>query len=193
MGDGTKASDMQAFLPVSGCIRHGPGFIYRLWKGMMDEWLCRGGTVFIVSPLIDARRVADILLLLVKHASKSNNCKVKMLCLEQCDGRLNFNKILAIAKNKVLRVKGPNGRRLVRGYRLNYGINDRLEVKHANFHCKLIAHMRSDGIVDILLTSANFHRWHLDVDNGDFVQKITLTMDQFNKNYLQHIGFMATL
>ncbi len=54
-------------LPVAGAIKHGPSYIYRLWKGLLDQWISTAGTVYVVSPLFDAKRVADILLLLVKH------------------------------------------------------------------------------------------------------------------------------
>ncbi len=54
-------------LPVAGAIKHGPTYCYRLWKGLLDQWMSTDGTVYVITPLLDSKRLADILLLLVKH------------------------------------------------------------------------------------------------------------------------------
>lgn len=54
-------------IPDCGCIKEGPLFTYTLWKSLLDYWFRMGSVVTIVTPQIDAERLADILLLMLKN------------------------------------------------------------------------------------------------------------------------------
>lgn len=79
-------------LPASGAFKQGPSYVYRLWRGLLDAWIAAAGAdVYVVTPLLDAKRLSDVLLMLVKH--KLSGTRVHLMCLNRCDADAKFPKV----------------------------------------------------------------------------------------------------
>jgi hypothetical protein len=84
--------DLLNSLPASGAFKQGPSYVYRLWRGLLDAWIAAAGAdVYVVTPLLDAKRLSDVLLMLVKH--KLSGTRVHLMCLNRCDADAKFPKV----------------------------------------------------------------------------------------------------
>jgi len=93
-----QLSDLTAHLPPGGAYKHGPTYIYRLWRTLLDQWIgVAGADVYVVTPLLDARRLADILLMLVKH--KLTRSRVHVYTLHRCDAEHKFSRVYKEARD----------------------------------------------------------------------------------------------
>ena len=158
--------------------------MYRLWKGLLDYWIGNDSEVYVITPLIDAKRVADLFLMLVKH--RLSNSTVTLLTMERCDSDDRFSKVYKHAKEMVRDLKAPNKKRLIVEDRIKVA-SDRLSVKFGAFHCRLIAAVRGDT-TEVLLSSANFHNWHFYYDHSDLVIYMRMASEDFKYNYLEPLG-----
>lgn len=179
-----QVQELLEHLPASGAFKHGPTYIYRLWRGLLDDWVGRGGDVYIVSPLFDARRLADILLILVKH--RLTGSRVHLFTMERCDPDFKFPKMFREAKDLVKAIKGRNKNRLVAEERLKLA-TQRLDAKFGRFHCKLISYCGGDD-AEVLLTSASFHKFHFQAESGDTVLHAKLTPKELINSYISPLG-----
>ena len=184
-----QIQELLEHLPPSGAFKHGPTYIYRLWRGLLDDWLGRGGDVYIVSPLFDSRRLADILLLLVKHRLAGS--RVHLFTLARCDPELKFPKIYKEAKDMVKTIKAPNKNRLIAEERLKLA-TQRLDAKFGRFHCKFIGFCSGDD-AELLLTSASFHKFHLQAEGGDTVLHTKLPAKELINSYISPLGLAHQL
>ena len=182
----TQVHDLLDHLPTTGALKHGPTYIYRLWRGLLDQWGGRGGDLYVISPLIDARRVSDVLLAVIKHRHFKN--KVHIFTMPNCDGENKWPKVIREAKEIVRELKSPNKKRLVAEERLRLA-EERLEVSFGRFHCKIMATCSIEtGQAEILITSASFHKWHFDIESGDTVTYFRLSADNLINHYLAPLG-----
>lgn len=87
-------------IPDCGCIKEGPLFTYTLWKSLMDYWFRMGAVVTIVTPQIDAERLADILLLMLKNRGAGFMARLYIQVgadnfkLTTRDGKVNFKPMI---------------------------------------------------------------------------------------------------
>ena len=179
-----QVRDLLNNLPASGAFKHGPSYIYRLWRGLLDQWISTGADVYVVTPLLDAKRLSDVLLMLVKH--KLSGTRVHLMCLNRCDADAKFPKVLKDAKDILRELKAPNKKRLVQEERLK-SAEQRLDVRFGRFHCKLIA-MCHNGRAEVMVTSASYHKWHFELENGDTLAHFKLTTGELVNNYLAPLG-----
>ena len=171
-------------LPQSGAIKHGPTYIYRLWRGLLDQWISRGGDIYVISPLLDSRRVADILLILVKHRLAAS--RLHIFAMPKCDGETKFPRVFKDAKEMIRKIKGPNKKRLIAEERMKLAIQ-RLEAKFGRFHCKIIAWCVGNE-AEVMITSASFHKWHYEFESGDVVCHFRLSTEDLITHYLAPLG-----
>ncbi len=179
-----QVAELLEDLPPSGAVRHGPTYVYRLWKGLLDQWLSSDALVYIITPLLDAKRLADILLLLAKH--KLSRSRVQLFTTMRCDGELKFPKVFKHARELVKELRGPNKKRLIVDERLNMAM-ERLETKFGGFHCKIIACCRPQ-YTEMVLTSASFHSMHFHYDHSDTVLFMRMPSEDFFNNYMYPLG-----
>lgn len=185
LNDGYTLSDLTAHLPPGGAYKHGPTYIYRLWRTLLDQWIgVVGADVYVITPLLDARRLADILLMLVKH--KFSRSRVHIYTLHRCDGEHKFSRVYREARDLLQELKAPNKNRLLSDERVKFAAQ-RLQVKFGRFHCKMIA-LRVDASAEMLTTSASFHRWHFELESGDTVLHVRMAADELVSNYIAPLG-----
>jgi len=187
--DGLSIPDLLEHIPTSGAVRHSPTFVYRLWKGLVDQWLSGEGRLYLISPLLDAKRLADIILLIAKH--KRTRSRVQLYTNMRCDGELKYPKVFKQAKDLVKDLKNPNKKRLIVEDRLQLAL-ERLDPKFGSFHCKLIASC-TPQFTEVLVTSASFHAMHFHYEHTDMVLFMRLHTDEFTKNYLAPLGLAPKL
>ena len=179
-----QVQDLLEHLPQSGAIKHGPTYIYRLWRGLLDQWISRGGDIYIISPLLDSRRLADVLLILVKHRLAPS--RLHIFTMPKCDGEAKFSRVFKDAKEMIRKIKGPNKKRLVAEERMKLAIQ-RLEAKFGRFHCKIIASCVGNE-AEVMVTSASFHKWHYEFESGDIVCHFRLSTEELITHYLAPLG-----
>ena len=138
----------------------------------------------MVTPLLDAKRVADLMLVMVKH--RLSRSQMTLLTTQRCDSEDKFPKVFKHAKDMLRDLKAPNKKRLVVEERLKLAL-ERLEVKYGTFHCRFIAATRGDT-TEMLLTSANFHNWHFYYDHSDLVVFLRMPTEDFRLHYLEPLG-----
>lgn len=139
----------------------------------------------MVTPLLDARRLSDILLMLVKQ--RLSGTRVHLMCLHRCDTDSKYSKVLRDAKEMLRELKGVNKKRLVQEERLR-SAEQRLDARFGRFHCKLIAMSSREGLAEVMVTSASFHKWHFELENGDTLAHFRLTASELVNNYLAPLG-----
>ena len=171
-------------LPGTGAFKHGPSYIYRLWRGLLDHWVSQGGDVYVVTPQLDSRRLADILLVLVKH--KLSRSRLHLYTMTKCDIDKPYTKVLKEARDIIKDLKAPNKKRLVVDERLKHA-EQRLDVRFGRLYCKLIAVCHEER-AEVLSTSASFHKWHFDLECGDTVVHFDLRPKDLINNYLAPLG-----
>ncbi|ELU15962.1 hypothetical protein CAPTEDRAFT_193615 [Capitella teleta] len=171
-------------LPPSGALKHGPTYIYRLWRGLLDHWVESGDDVYIVTPHLDAKRLADAILILAKHRLAMS--RLHVFTVSHCDGENKYNKVLKDAKEMTRDLKGPNKKRLLSEERLNFTLN-RLEAKFGRFRCKLIAVCRENH-AEVMMTSASFHHWCFENEGTDSVAFFKLSAKELIQQYLAPLG-----
>ena len=140
--------------------------------------------MYVISPLIDAKRMADILLILVKHKLSTSRCH--LYTMNKCDGENKFQKVLKDAENIVRDIKGPNKKRLVTEERLKHA-QQRLDTRFGRLYCKLIAFCAEDR-ASALVTSASFHKWHFDIESGDTLVHFEMRPRDLINHYLAPLG-----
>lgn len=179
-----QLADLLDHLPPTGAFKHGPTYIYRLWRGLLDHWVGLGGDIYVISPIIDAKRLADILLILVKH--KLSTSRLHLYTLHKCDGENKYQKVLKDAEAIVKDIKGPNKKRLVTDDRLKHALQ-RIDTRLGRLYCKMIAYCSEDR-ASALITSASFHKWHFDIECGDTVVHFEMRPRDLVNNYLAPLG-----
>ena len=137
---------------------------------------------------MDAIRLKDILLMIIKH--RQSTCRVRIATLLKCDGDDRFHKMCLKAKNLIRELKGPNRKRLISEERLRSAL-DSIDVRIGNFNCKFAA-VCYDNRAELLLTSANFHKMHFDVDKGDTVAYLSFAAEDFYGAYIEPLGLTGT-
>jgi hypothetical protein len=178
--------DLLDHLPPTGALKHGPTYIYRLWRGLLDQWAGRGGDLYVITPLIDAKRVADLLLTLVKH--RSSRTRAQVFTMPNCDGDIKWAKVVKDAKEILRELKSPNKKRLVADERIHLA-EERLSARFGRFHCKMVATCNLEtGLAEILLSSASFHKYHFDLESGDTAVYFKLSAESLVNNYLAPLG-----
>ena len=140
--------------------------------------------MYISSPLLDAMRMRDILLLLIKH--RCSRTQLKLCTQPKCDGESKYPRILKLARDMIKTYKGPKKKRLISDERLK-GAVEAVDVKFALFNCKFIA-VSFEEKTDMLISSASFHKWHFDFDSGDLCTLVQMSTDDFRQNYLEPLG-----
>ena len=179
-----QVNDLLDRLPGTGAFKHGPQYIYRLWRGLLDSWVQRSGDIYIVSPQIDAQRLADVLLVLVKH--KLSTSRVHLLTMSRCDLDKPYNKVLREARDVIAELRAPNRNRLVSEERLARA-QARLDVRFGRQNSKLTAVCWEER-AELLLTSASAHRWHFDLECADTVVHFDMRPSDLVNNYLAPMG-----
>jgi len=187
--DGLSNPDLLEHIPTSGAIRNGPTFVYRLWKGLLDQWISSEGRVYLITPLMDAKRLADVILMVAKH--KRSKSRVQLYTNIRCDGELKYPKVYKQAKQMVMELKNSNKKRLIVDDRLKLAL-ERLDVKFGSFHVKLLAWC-SPQYTEVLLTSASAHAMHFHHEHADQVLFMRMHSDEFTKNYLAPLGLAPKL
>lgn len=136
---------------------------------------------------MDARRLADVILLLVKH--RLSVARVVILTLAQCDDGQSAVNVLAAAKKMLQQMRGPNGRRLVADRRLTLA-DEHIELRRVKdgLYSKLIAVCLPSGMGEIMLTSASYHRTHFEADTSDTVTFFRVRADELAQSYLAPLG-----
>ena len=198
-----QANDLLVQLPTTGAIKHGPRYVYRLWRALIDTWLGypsspnvgiqlddNGGHVYIISPLIDSKRIADLLLLLVKH--RLSHCRMHIYTMQRCSGEDGkFERVFKDAKEMVRGLRDPvTKKRVVVEERLKKALA-RLDIRFGRFQTKMIAYSRDD-FAELLTTSANFHSWNFVHDNTDNVCYFRLPAADLKHCYLDPLGLGNT-
>ena len=184
-----QVNDLLDRLPGTGAFKHGQNYIYRLWRGLIEHWVAQGGDVYVVTPQIDARRLADILLILVKH--KLSTSRMHIYTMNKCDLDKTYAKVLKDARDVIKALKAPSGKRLVADERLKHA-EQRVDVRYGRLYCKLIAVCFQDR-AEALLTSASFHKWHFDIECGDTLVHFDLRPKDLINNYLAPLGLAHQL
>ena len=180
---------MLEHLPPSGAVKHGPTYVYRLWKGLLDQWISGEGKIYVISPLLDSKRLADIILMLAKN--KLSNSRVTMYTTMRCDGEFKYPKVFKGARDMVKELKTSTKKRLIVDERMNMAL-DRLDSKFGSFHTKLIASC-TPQYTEVLLTSASFHSMHFHYDHTDMVLFMRIHTEDFTKDYLEPLGLAPRL
>ena len=179
-------------LPPNGAFKHGPTYVYRLWRGLLDQWIGQGGDIYVASPLLDARRLADIILLLIKH--RLSGSRVHVLTMARCDPDVKYSKVYKEAKQMIKDIRLPGTKckkRLITDERLTVACQ-RLDARFGRFHCKLIAHCNSD-VGELMVTSASFHKFHFHYESGDLVIFFRMHVADLMTNYISPLGMTLTM
>ena len=108
------------------------------------------------------------------------------MTMPKCDGEQKFPKVFKQAKDMIKTLKGRQKRRLIADERMKLA-SDRLEARFSGFHCKFIAVTRADR-AEVLTTSANFHKWHFELDNGDMISYFRMSKSDLKRYYLEPLG-----
>lgn len=189
-------------LPTTGAIKNGPRYVYNLWRGLIDTWLGYPmavpglhenpedsiGHVYIISPLIDSKRLADVLLLLIKH--RLTSCRLHIYTMQRCSGEDGkFERVFKDAKEMVRGIRDPTTkRRAVVEERLRQALT-RIDIRFGRFQTKMVAYHRED-YAELLLTSANFHAWNFAHENSDSVCYLRLPSSDLKQSYLTPLGLL---
>jgi len=182
--DGIQVSELLERIPTSGCIRHSPTFIYRLWKGLLDQWIRGDNRIHVVTPLIDSKRLADLYLTIAKH--KLSKSRVQLFTTPRSDGDQKFPKVVKAAKDMIRELKNTTKKRLIVEERLSAAL-ERLDTKFGSFHCKFIACVQTH-FTEILSTSASFHAMHFHFEHVDTILFMRMHTEDFINNYLEPLG-----
>ncbi|CAH1792591.1 unnamed protein product [Owenia fusiformis] len=162
-----------------GGIKDGPTYIYKLWKSLLDMWIStEGNKVYIVSPFMDADRLADVAEICMNNAWTANNLTA-IYARRICDGERTISDL----KRDVLTYYNQDEKKKLF---VEYKVFSKIIYPVKTFHAKFIATTK-DGMADVLVTSANFHGSHFVRSNMETVFFVRMTEQEFLENYINPI------
>ncbi|CAG2209035.1 unnamed protein product [Mytilus edulis] len=160
----------------TGCVQHGPEYIYILWKSLLEQWFKDADNrVYIVTPQLDVDRLKDVVQLVLDQRLTAN---LEALYVHQkCDLIQNIGDVKATVQKQY-----PSKDQVF----IEYKIYSNIIYPLAEFQCKFIACIKK-GKVTVLQTSANFHADHFVKESVDTVSFHRMSKDEFHQRFLKPI------
>lgn len=168
-------------IPDGGGIM-GHDFILLLWKCLLDDWFGVGATVYIVTPRIDAERLFNIYLLMIRN--KGTGFNVTLLTPER--GAEKFSKILDTAKQMMKKTRTSHHTLLVSDVKREW-VSKKLAIRHEEFSTNFVAAFKEHE-AEVLTTTAYFHKSHFHFNQKDTVTYNKLPTSELRRNYLLPLG-----
>ena len=167
----------------TGCVRDGSTYIYRLWQSLLHYWFsdpdCK---VYLVTPFLDATRLADICHIILQHKLEAN--LDAFYVRQQCDRERKIHEVKQVTLKQFKDAKDKMF--------IEYKIFSNIIYPMKRFHAKFMACVKA-GEAQVLVTSANFHGDHFECSNMETVQFQTMSEAQFIKHFLGPINASVTI
>lgn len=162
-------------------VRDGTHYVYPLWKSLLDKWFsdasCR---VFIVTPFLDATRLADICSIVLRHRLTANLDSIYVH--QQCDKKLQIHDV----KKRALDKFEPKEQMY-----LEYKIYSNMIYPAKKFNAAFIGCVKGDE-ARVLVTSASFHGNHFGSSCMETVFYQQMTEVEFVAKFLGQINASGT-
>ncbi|XP_077863636.1 uncharacterized protein LOC144347854 [Saccoglossus kowalevskii] len=131
---------------------HGPQYLFDVWLQLMARWFdTEGVRVYLVSPFLDEEILQDICTVISTCGNGKKGVLERFFIRENCYNNIKISNIVKTGLNadekKIFK------RCISRA--LHVSINK------TYFHCKFLAGVYPSGVVELMVTSANFTRTHL--------------------------------
>lgn len=149
------------------------------WKVIIS-----GGALTVASPSIDARRLADIYLLLIRNKGRPFSIQLYTQLKPQ-----KFKEAVDDAKTILAKIKDEEikKRSLLNKQDIEWAVN-KIPTTFHSFHCNFIAAAIAEDKNEILVTSARFTRTHFDLGACDTVSHAKMTDKGLREFYLLPLG-----
>ncbi len=160
-------------------VKDGFSFVYRTWKSLLHKWFSQEHTqVYIVTPIIDAKRlkdIVDIFLLSRTHANigaffvrrQCEDFSIKTFITMKRDAMFDYDaKFHPVIDYKIFR-----------------------QITHPwkPFHANFIAGVK-DGQAEVMVTSARFTGNYFTTDNMETVSFQKMSEDSFKSQFIAPIA-----
>ena len=157
------------------CIKSGCSYIYKIWKALLSHWFkLEGSKIYIASPFLDNGRINDIIKFALHPSSKG--MLEKFIVRKKNDKNdLEVEKYRAELLSPELKTRYPE---------IMERVYSKMEQPPQTFHCKFIAVIKSNGVAEMLVTSANFQASHFECENMESIFYSTMSGTDFMAKFI---------
>ncbi|XP_077865621.1 uncharacterized protein LOC144352413 [Saccoglossus kowalevskii] len=156
---------------------HGPQYVFDVWLQLMTHWFdTKGVRVYLVSPFLDEEILQNICTVISTCGNGKKGVLERFIIRENCYNNIKISNIVKTGldadEKKIFK------RYISRAIYVTYN-------EHFNktyFHCKFLAGVYPSGVVELMVTSANFTRTHL---GATYRQLDSLELKKTNWNHFE--------